>query len=171
MNPTDNVRHAIKAQWDWTRPGRPRPALRHATCTRFSTAIVGGWEFSGAGRIQARMVNFGNVRLVGMTPKDLQEMYKFDIRDQPGQRPADAVHAAGRRHPQHAPRVQHQPDVGDRLLRSRRARGPLLRAGQQRRLHPAQGGRLRAADAAHPRAVLHARRHRRDEAVPDRRAR
>ena len=29
--------------------------------------IVGGWAFNGVGRIQARTVNFGNVRLVGMT--------------------------------------------------------------------------------------------------------
>ena len=29
------------------------------------------------------MVNFGNVRLVGMTAKDLQQMYKFDIRTDP----------------------------------------------------------------------------------------
>lgn len=29
------------------------------------------------------MVNFGNVRLVGMTPDDLQTMYKFDIRINP----------------------------------------------------------------------------------------
>src|SRR4029450_371568 len=31
----------------------------------------------------ARMVNFGNVRLVGMTPDDVQKMYKFDIRINP----------------------------------------------------------------------------------------
>jgi hypothetical protein len=45
--------------------------------------IVGGWELSGAARIQARMINFGNVRLVGMTPDDVQKMYKFDIRINP----------------------------------------------------------------------------------------
>ena len=82
MNPNDNVRHAIKAQWNWTVPvGREQ---------RFGTnmhpilnGIAGGWEVSGAARIQARMVNFGNVRLVGMTPDDLQGMYKFDIRTNP----------------------------------------------------------------------------------------
>jgi hypothetical protein len=29
--------------------------------------IIGGWQFNGVGRTQARMTNFGNVRLVGMT--------------------------------------------------------------------------------------------------------
>ena len=78
MNPTANVRHAIKAQWDWTIPvGRGQ---------RFGTdmhpvldGIVGGWQFSGASRIQARMMNFGNVRLIGMSASDLQQMYEFRI--------------------------------------------------------------------------------------------
>ena len=60
MNPTANVRHAIKTQWDYSVPvGRGR---------RFGTdmnplldGVLGGWEFSGAGRVQARTVNFGNV--------------------------------------------------------------------------------------------------------------
>ena len=82
MNPNDNVRHAIKAQWDWRIPvgrgerfgGNMHPLL---------DGIVGGWEFNGASRIQARMVDFGNVRLVGMTAKDLQKMYEFDLRVNP----------------------------------------------------------------------------------------
>jgi hypothetical protein len=75
MNPSTNVRHAIKTQWDWFIPvGRGQ---------RFGTdmngvldGLLGGWSFNGVGRIQAVMVNFGNVRLVGMTPSDLQKMYK-----------------------------------------------------------------------------------------------
>ena len=43
----------------------------------------------------------------------------------------DTVHAAGRRHPEHTPGVQHEHDVAHRILGSRRARGPLYRAGQQ----------------------------------------
>jgi len=77
-----NVRHAIKTQWDWTLPvGRGHrfgndmhPILE---------GIAGGWSVNGVGRIQARTVDFGNVRLVGMTKKDLQQMYKFDIRTDP----------------------------------------------------------------------------------------
>ena len=40
-------------------------------------------QFNGVGRIQARMVDFGNVRLVGMTKKDVQQLYKHDIRINP----------------------------------------------------------------------------------------
>jgi len=82
MNPQPNVRHAIKTEWDWTVPvGRGQ---------RFGTnlhpvlnAILGDWSFNGVGRVQARSINFGNVRLVGMTAKDLQNMYKHDIRIDP----------------------------------------------------------------------------------------
>jgi Carboxypeptidase regulatory-like domain/TonB dependent receptor len=77
-----NVRHAIKTQWDWSVPvgrgqahGSNMPALLDA--------IAGGWSINGVGRIQARTLNFGNVRLVGMTKSDLQKMYKFDIRVDP----------------------------------------------------------------------------------------
>jgi hypothetical protein len=74
MNPSANVRHAIKMQWNWSIPvGRGQ---------RFGTdmnpilnGILGNWDFTGAARIQARALNFGNVRLVNMTAKDLQEMY------------------------------------------------------------------------------------------------
>jgi hypothetical protein len=82
LNPTQNVRHAIKTQWNWSLPfGRGR---------RFGTdmhpilnGVVGNWDFTGAGRIQARTLNFGNVRLVNMTAKDLQDMYSFRIIDDP----------------------------------------------------------------------------------------
>jgi hypothetical protein len=76
--PQANVRHAIKVQWNWSLPvGRGQ---------RFGTdmnpilnGVIGNWDFTGAGRIQARVLNFGNVRLVNMTAKDLQEMYSFRI--------------------------------------------------------------------------------------------
>jgi hypothetical protein len=43
----------------------------------FADAVLGGWSFKGVGRVQARVLNFGNVRLVGMTASDLQKMYKY----------------------------------------------------------------------------------------------
>ncbi len=49
----------------------------------FLNAIVGGWQFNGAGRFQQRTANFGNVRLVGMTKEDAQKLYKFEIRPDP----------------------------------------------------------------------------------------
>jgi hypothetical protein len=45
--------------------------------------IVGGWSFNGVGRIQARTIDLGNVRLVGMTKAEAQKLYKFDIRVNP----------------------------------------------------------------------------------------
>jgi hypothetical protein len=76
LDPTDNVRHAFKTQWNYSLPvGRDQ---------RFGSdlhplvdALIGGWEFNGNGRIQTRTVNFGNVRLVGMTTKDLTKMYEY----------------------------------------------------------------------------------------------
>ncbi len=83
MNPTnDTVRHAFKTQWDWTIPvghgqrfgGNMNPILN---------GVLGGWTFNGVGRVQARMVDFGNVRLVGMSANDVQKLYKHDIRIDP----------------------------------------------------------------------------------------
>jgi 3-oxoacyl-(acyl-carrier-protein) synthase len=78
----NNVRHAVKFQWDWSVPvGRGR---RYGTnLNAVLDGIVGGWEFNGAGRVQARMVDFGNVRLVGMSVKDLQKDYFFRINNDP----------------------------------------------------------------------------------------
>jgi hypothetical protein len=77
-----SIRHAIKTQWDWTLPvGRNE---------RFGTnmngvlnAFLGGWQFNGAARMQARTANFGNVRLVGMTKEEAQALYTFEIRPDP----------------------------------------------------------------------------------------
>jgi hypothetical protein len=82
MSPQDNVRHAIKMQWHWILPvGRGQRF--GGSMTPLLHGLLGGWEFTGAGRIQARMVDFGNVRLVGMTEQELQEMYEFRIIDDP----------------------------------------------------------------------------------------
>jgi hypothetical protein len=82
MNPTANVRHAIKSQWNWSLPvgrGRRYGSSMHPIVN----GVLGDWEFSGAARIQARMMNFGSVRLVGMSNDDVQQMYRFDIRNNP----------------------------------------------------------------------------------------
>jgi hypothetical protein len=83
MNPTaDTVRHAFKTQWDWTLPvGRGQQF--GSNLNPVLNGILGGWQFNGVGRVQARMANFGNVRLVGMTKKDVQRTYKYDIRIDP----------------------------------------------------------------------------------------
>jgi hypothetical protein len=82
LNPQGNVRHAIKTQWDWTLPfgrGQRFGSNLHPILE----GLVGGWQFNGVGRIQARTVNFGNVRLVGMTVGELTDAYKHDIRIDP----------------------------------------------------------------------------------------
>jgi hypothetical protein len=78
LDPQDNVRHAIKMQWDWSIPvGRGQ---RYGNdMNPVLNAILGEWQFTGAGRIQARMVDLGNVRLINMSRKDLQSMYEFRI--------------------------------------------------------------------------------------------
>jgi carboxypeptidase family protein/TonB-dependent receptor-like protein len=74
-DPTDNVRHAFKLQWDWMVPvGRGR---RFGTdMSPWMDAFLGGWGFNGAGRIQSNTVDFGGVRLVGMTVDELTKEYR-----------------------------------------------------------------------------------------------
>ncbi len=71
-----NVRHAFKYQFDWQIPvgrGQRYGADLHPLLN----AIIGGWSLNGVGRVQARTLDFGNVRLVGMTQRDLQKMWKY----------------------------------------------------------------------------------------------
>jgi hypothetical protein len=71
-----HLRHAFKTQWDWTLPvGRGQRF--GADMNPWVDGLLGGWSFKGVGRVQARVLNFGNVRLVGMTADDLQKMYKY----------------------------------------------------------------------------------------------
>ena len=67
--------------------GRPRPALRrqHAPGAATACSAAGASTASAACR-RRDCVDFGNVRLVGMTTDDLQEIYKHEIRINPGQR-------------------------------------------------------------------------------------
>ena len=76
MSTSENVRHAIKGQWDWTIPvghgeryGRKMSSVLNG--------FAGGWSFNGVARIQQRAVDLGNVRLVGMTHDELQDMFKY----------------------------------------------------------------------------------------------
>jgi hypothetical protein len=82
-NPSNNaVRHAIKTQWDWAIPVGRGERFGNALHPALD-AIVSGWQFNGAGRFQRRTSSFGNVRLVGMTKKEAQGLYKFEIRPDP----------------------------------------------------------------------------------------
>ena len=75
------VTHAFKANWTYELPfGNGR---------RFGTAVgpwldrlIGGWSFDGIARVQTgRLLDFGNVRLVGMSKKDLQKSFKLRFDD------------------------------------------------------------------------------------------
>jgi hypothetical protein len=73
--------HAFKINWVYELPfGRGRMMLGNAS--RPVNVLIGGWEFHGTGRIQSgQLLNFGNVRLVGMTRKDLQQLYGLNFDD------------------------------------------------------------------------------------------
>jgi hypothetical protein len=74
------VDHAFKANWVYELPfGRGRRFGSNAN--GFVERLIGGWSIDGVARIQSgRMVDFGNVRLVGMTAGDVEDMFalRFD---------------------------------------------------------------------------------------------
>jgi hypothetical protein len=80
----DTLEHAFKANWVYHLPiGRGKALFGNtgAALDRF----IGGWEFHGTTRIQSgNYLNFGNVRLVGMTTKELQKAVKLRFDDAAG---------------------------------------------------------------------------------------
>jgi hypothetical protein len=68
-----NVQHAAKANWLLELPfGRERKFGSNAG--GLLDAIIGGWEIDGVARIQTgETLDFGNVRLVGMTADDFRK--------------------------------------------------------------------------------------------------
>ena len=71
------VTHALKANWVYEMPfGQGRRFLSSAP--GWLERIVGGWEFDGIAAIQTgRELDFGNVRIVGMTKEEFQESFKL----------------------------------------------------------------------------------------------
>jgi hypothetical protein len=69
-----NVRHAVKANFLLEIPvGKDRKFHTSGVLD----AIVGGWSMDGVARVQTgEVLDFGNVRLVGMSQKDLQKEIK-----------------------------------------------------------------------------------------------
>jgi Carboxypeptidase regulatory-like domain len=77
---TSTVRNAFKLNWVYQMPfGSGKPLFSNAGGAL--NRIIGGWEFEGTGRIQSgQLFDFGAssagpVRPVGMTTKELQDMY------------------------------------------------------------------------------------------------
>jgi hypothetical protein len=75
------VTHAFKLNWVYDLPfGRGRSLLSNTGA--LLDLLAGGWSFDGISTIQTgRLVNLGNVRLVGMTRKDVEQMYKLRFND------------------------------------------------------------------------------------------
>jgi len=71
------ITHALKTNWVWELPfGRGRRWLNNSN--GFFERFVGGWELDGTGRIQSgRLVNLGNVRPIGMSIDEVEDMYKL----------------------------------------------------------------------------------------------
>jgi hypothetical protein len=74
------VDHAFKATWVYELPfGQGRRFASNAG--GFMDRLVGGWSVDGVARIQSgRLLDFGNVRLVGMSANDVTDMFtlRFD---------------------------------------------------------------------------------------------
>ncbi|HEX6324853.1 MAG TPA: TonB-dependent receptor [Vicinamibacterales bacterium] len=74
-----NIYHALKATAVWDLPfgrGRRFGSDVGAVMDR----VIGGWQLAGTARVQSgRLVDLGNVRLVGMTEKDVQDLFKLRI--------------------------------------------------------------------------------------------
>lgn len=71
------VTHALKANWVYELPfGNGRKWL--GSSSGWVDRLVGGWEIDGILRLQSgRLLDFGNVRLVGMSEKDLRKSIKI----------------------------------------------------------------------------------------------
>ncbi len=79
---TSVPRHAVKTTFDYTVPvGRGRRF--GSNMSRLLDAVIGGWEIHGSGRIQNRWLDFGNVRVVGMTVDELRKAYGIRIASDP----------------------------------------------------------------------------------------
>ena len=69
--------HALKANWVYELPfGRGKTFMNNSGA--LMEKLVGGWEFDGIARIQSgRQLDFGNVRLIGMTQDELRDEIKL----------------------------------------------------------------------------------------------
>ncbi len=73
------IAHSFKINWVYELPlGHGKKML--ASTGKLMDTLIGGWEFHGTGRIQSgALLDFGNVRLIGMTRKELQAIYGLNF--------------------------------------------------------------------------------------------
>jgi hypothetical protein len=76
-NATGNVRHTFTGNWVYELPfgrGKKWGSGANGVVDR----IIGNWSIQGVARLQSgRMLDFGNVRLVGMTANDLRKSFQI----------------------------------------------------------------------------------------------
>jgi hypothetical protein len=75
-NQTGGTRHTLTANWVYELPfGQGKPFAGNVG--RVMQRVIGNWSFTGTARIQSgRMVDFGNVRLVGFTQDQLPGLFQ-----------------------------------------------------------------------------------------------
>jgi hypothetical protein len=75
------VTHAFKSNWTYELPfGQGRRF--GGSVGPWLDRVIGGWSFDGIARVQTgRMLDFGNIRLVGMTKDELQSQFKLRFDD------------------------------------------------------------------------------------------
>ncbi|MDQ3071225.1 MAG: hypothetical protein M3R55_16035 [Acidobacteriota bacterium] len=75
LDETD-VPHSFKMNWFYELPfGRGRKYA--ANVNRALDLLLGGWDFSGTGRVQTQQYQANGIRLVGMTKDELQDAFKI----------------------------------------------------------------------------------------------
>src|SRR5262249_14125338 len=80
---TGNVRHVWATNWVYELPfGRGKPFGSNAGAGL--DRLIGGWDFQGVARVQSgRMIDLGDVRLVGMSAADVQKAFKTRLVQDP----------------------------------------------------------------------------------------
>jgi Carboxypeptidase regulatory-like domain len=76
------ITHALKFYGTWELPfGKDQRFFGNAG--GLLDRIIGGWTFAGTARVQSgRQIDYGNVKLVGMTRKEFQKMVKLRFDDE-----------------------------------------------------------------------------------------
>ena len=142
------VTHAFKLNWVFELPfgqGKRWAIDVNGVWDR----IIGGWQIHGNARVQSgRLVDFGNVRMVGFNEDGAVGL---DVQAPDRHRPP-RVDAAPGRHRRDDQGLQRQRDVGHRVRIARRAEREVLRAGER--------CRLRRDDRQQPRQLRHPHAHR-----------
>jgi hypothetical protein len=82
-NATGDVRHAFAATWVYELPFGQGKKFG-GNVNRYMDMLIGSWAFMGIARVQTgRLVDLGNVNLVGMTKADVQKMFKLRMTTDP----------------------------------------------------------------------------------------